>query len=106
MPAVSSTTITYSAIQNGDGGSTSSRPGERGPAEGALADRRTVAPPSRSFSRKLVCDAATVDYSLAFRLTSVRRPYGRTKSRSLVLSREESSFAHTLCPKSYANDRK
>lgn len=78
-------------------GSTSSRSGERGPAKGARSrSGRTVAPPRRSFSRKQVCEAATVDHSRSpFRLTSVRGLRRGTKNRSLVLSWGERAPSNT-----------
>lgn len=72
-------------IQNGDDGSTSSRPGERGSSEGALTAIVWWRRRADLFKRKLVCGCCDRGpLSLTFRLTSVR-VYGRTKNRSLVL---------------------
>lgn len=105
MPAVSSTTITYPVIQDGGGGgSTSSRPGER--AEGALTAVVWWRRRADLFNGNWFVDAATVDHSLTFRLTSVH-VYGGTKSRSLVRSEYlRASKVQPRRPKSHANNDK
>jgi len=96
VPAVSSTTITYTVIQNGDSGSTSSRLGERGPVEGALTTivrwRRRADLYNENWFVKLRpwTTLAHVSFDLGPRLQR------GTKNRSLVLFRRELLRMYTL----------
>jgi len=107
VPAVSSTTITYPVIQNGDGGSTSSRPEERGLAEGALTAIVQWRRRADLFNENWFVMLRPWT-TLAYVSSDLGpRVHGRTKNRSLARSeRRALSSIRSLFQILYLNDGK